>query len=282
MTALVPTELGGLHVQDRGPADGAVALLWPSLFSDGETSWGGQLPVLHELGWRTLLVDPPGTGQSPPATRLFTMEECSEAAVAVLDAAGVDRAALLGLSWGGFVALRVALATPQRVTALVLSNTSARRMSPRERRRDRLLSSIVRLGIPGGPGRLVVAGMLSEDSRRRDPAFAAQFAHGVNQLDKPGLGRAMRSVLAERTSVADELDRITAPALVIAGAEDPAFPPVHAQELADRIPGARLETLPRVGHLAPREAPVAVTNLLKSFLATLASYARLDLPTSSR
>src|SRR5438093_9658292 len=91
MTALVPTELGGLHVQDRGPADGAVALLWPSLFSDGETSWGPQLPVLHELGWRTLLVDPPGTGQSPPATRLFTMEECSEAAVAVLDAAGADR-----------------------------------------------------------------------------------------------------------------------------------------------------------------------------------------------
>ena len=282
MTALVPTELGGLHVEDRGPADGAVALLWPSLFSDGPTSWDPQLPVLHELGWRTLLVDPPGTGQSPPATRLFTMEECAEAAVAVLDAAGVDRAALLGLSWGGFVALRVALATPQRVTALVLSNTSARRMSSRERRRDRLLSTIVRLGIPGGPGRLVVAGMLSEDSRRRDPAFAAQLAHGVNQLDKPGLARAMRSVLAERTSVADELDRIAAPALVIAGAEDPAFPPVHAQELADRIPGARLETLPRVGHLAPREAPVAVTNLLKSFLASLASYADLDLPTSPR
>src|SRR4051812_44832480 len=163
---LVLTGLGPLHVQDRGPADGAVALLWPSLFSDGPTSWDPQLPVLHELGWRTLLVDPPGAGQSPPATRLFTMEECAEAAVAVIDAAGVDRAALLGLSWGGFVALRVAIATPQRVTALVLSNTSARRMSPRERRRDRLLSSIVRLGIPGGPGRLVVAGMLSEDSRR--------------------------------------------------------------------------------------------------------------------
>jgi 3-oxoadipate enol-lactonase len=279
---LVLTGLGLLHVQDRGPADGALALLWPSLFSDGQTSWGAQLPVLHELGWRTLLVDPPGTGQSPPATRLFTMEECAAAAVAVLDAAGVDRAALLGLSWGGFVALRVALAAPQRVTALVLSNTSARRMSSRERQRDRLLSSIVRLGIPGGPGRLVVTGMLSEDSRRRDPAFAAEFAHAVNRLDKPGLARAMRSVLAERTSVADELHRIAAPALVIAGAEDPAFPPVHAQELADRIPRARLETLPCVGHLAPREAPVAVTNLLKSFLAPLTSYAHLDLPTSSR
>ena len=119
----------GSKSQDAGPTDGAMALLWPSLFSDGQTSWGAQLPVLHELGWRTLLVDPPGTGQSPSAARLFTMEECGRAAVDVLDAAAVDRAAVLGLSWGGFVGLRVALAAPQRVTALVLSNTSARRMS---------------------------------------------------------------------------------------------------------------------------------------------------------
>ena len=111
--------------------------------------------------------------------------------------------------------------------------------------------------------------MLSEDSRRSDPAFAAELAAGVNQLDKAGLARAMRSVLADRTSIVDALDRITAPALVIAGAEDAAFPPVHAEELADRIPGARLEVLPRVGHMAPREAPTAVAGLLKSFLAPL-------------
>lgn len=282
MTSLVPTGLGRLFVHDAGPRDGAAALLWPSLFSDGETSWGGQLAVLHELGWRTLLVDPPGTGESPPATRLFTMEECAEAAVAVLDAAAVDRAAILGLSWGGFVGLRVALAAPQRVTALVLSNTSARRMSFRERQRDRLLSNVVRIGIPGGPGRLVVAGMLSKDSQRRDAAFAARFAHGIDELDKAGLARAMRSVLVDRTSVSVELHRITTPALVVAGADDPAFPHVHAQELADAIPGARLETLPRVGHLAPREAPVAVANLLKSFLAPLTPLGHLDLPGTPR
>src|SRR5439155_27361621 len=134
---------------------GATALLWPSLFSDGQTSWGGQLPGLHKLGWRTLLIDPPGTGQSPAVTRLFSMEECADA-IAVLDAAAVDQAALLGLSWGGFVALRVALTAPQRVTALVLANTSARRGSYLQRQQSRLLSSIVRVGVPGGPGRLVL------------------------------------------------------------------------------------------------------------------------------
>ena len=262
----VPTVLGAINVQDSGPADGAVALLWPSLFSDGQTSWGAQLPGLHDLGWRTLLVDPPGTGDSEPARRLFSMEESAEAAVQILDAASVDRAAILGLSWGGFVGLRVALAAPQRVIALVLSNTSARRMSFTQRQRDRLAATFVQIGIPGGAGRLVAAQMLSDQSRRADPALAKQFAAGVDALDVAGLSRAMRSVLANRTSIADALSRITAPTLVIAGAEDRAFPRVHADELADRIPGAQLEMLPHVGHLAPREAPTTVAALLERFL----------------
>jgi pimeloyl-ACP methyl ester carboxylesterase len=121
---VVPTTMGRLHVQDSGPVGGTVALLWPSLFTDGLTSWGAQLSGLHDLGWRTLLIDPPGTGGSPPAPQLFTMEECAQAAIHTLDIAEAARAALLGLSLGGFVALRVALTAPQRVVALVLQGTS--------------------------------------------------------------------------------------------------------------------------------------------------------------
>ncbi|MFE9320671.1 alpha/beta fold hydrolase [Nocardia sp. NPDC052278] len=262
----VPTTLGSLAVHDSGPADGDVALLWPSLFSDGQTSWGGQLAGLHELGWRTLLVEPPGTGSSAPASRLFTMEECAEAAIQILDAACADRAAFLGLSWGGFVGLRVALAAPRRVTALVLSNTSARRMTFVQRQRSRLEANLVRIGVPGGVGRLVAAAMLSDHSRRTYPALAKRFAHGVDSLDAASLSRAMRSVLVNRTSVVNVLHRITAPTLVIVGGEDQALPRIHSEELADHIPGARLEVLPRVGHLAPWEAPSAVAALLAQFL----------------
>ena len=264
---VVPTIVGRLHVQDSGPAGGAVALLWPSLFTDGPTSWGAQLTGLHDLGWRTLLIDPPGTGGSTPSPGLFTMEECAEAALHTLDAADAERAALLGLSWGGFVALRVALAAPERVTALVLSNTSARRMSFARRQRDRLVSMLIDLGIPGGMGRLIVPGALGERFRRQDPGFAAHLAESINDLDTTGLARAVRSCLAERTSVVEALDQITAPTLVIAGAEDKALPLPHSVELAERIPGARLEVLPHVGHLAPREAPDAVAALLQEFLA---------------
>jgi len=266
---VVPTTMGRLHVQDSGPVGGTVALLWPSLFTDGLTSWGAQLSGLHDLGWRTLLIDPPGTGGSPPAPQLFTMEECAQAAIHTLDIAEAARAALLGLSWGGFVALRVALTAPQRVVALVLSNTSARRMSFTRRQRDRLVSMLIGLGVPGGFGRLAVPGLLGEHSRRQDPGLATHLAESINHLDTTGLARALRSCLAERTSVVEALDQITAPTLVIAGAEDTALPLTHSAELAERIAGARLEVLPRVGHLAPREAPGAVAELLRQFLAPL-------------
>ncbi|MEU1443997.1 alpha/beta fold hydrolase [Streptomyces mirabilis] len=264
------TTLGPLYVQDAGPADGPVALLWPSLYSDGDTSWGAQLAGLHALGWRTLLVDPPGTGGSAPASRRFTMEECGEAALQVLDDASVERAVFFGLSWGGIVALRVALIAPHRVTALVLSNTTARGVGFSERLQVRMIALLIRVGVPGGLGRLVVAGMLSKNTLRHDTGFAPRLAKTVNNLDKAGLARAARSVLGDRSDVVDDLHRITAPTLVIAGAEDKALPQApHSDDLAHRIVDARLVVLPRVAHLAPREEPTEVAAQIKEILAPL-------------
>ncbi|MER6959193.1 alpha/beta fold hydrolase [Streptomyces sp. NPDC000618] len=193
------------------------------------------------------------------------------AAVQTLDVADADRAALLGLSWGGIVALRVALTAPHRVSALVLSNTTARSVEFRERLAVRLNTLLIRSGIvPGGLGRPVVSGMLSEHSRNENPEFTTRLAQVVDALDKAGLARNVRSVLADRSSVVDALGRITAPALVIGGAEDRALPPTpHSTELADRIAGAQLEVVPRVAHLAPREAPTEVAALIRKFLGPL-------------
>lgn len=267
---LVPTVLGSICVHTAGPVGGPAALLWPSLFTDGQISWGAQLSGLHDMGWRTLTVDPPGVGRTDAATRLFTMEECADAALQILDAAKVSKAAILGLSWGGYVGLRVALTAPQRVVALVLCNTGARDVSFVLRQRNRLFANLIRTRvIPGGPARLVVPIMISKHSRQENPTFADQLAATVNGLDSQGLAWAVRSVLAEPTSVVDQLDQITAPALVISGAEDRGLPPAHSIELACRITGARLKVLPRVGHLSSREAPTTVADLIKEFLTPL-------------
>lgn len=268
----VPTVLGRICVQDGGPLDGPAALLWPSLFTDGQTSWGKQLSGLQSLGWRTLLVDPPGTGGTAPALRVFTMEQCAEAALDVLDAAGVAKVAMVGLSWGGYVGLRVALAAPQRVSALVLCNTGARNVPFALRQRNRLLANLIQVNaIPGGPSKLVVPDLISKYTRQRDPRFAAVLAATIDGLDRTGLARAVRSVLVGPTSIVDQVPRITAPTLVITGAEDRGLSPANSTELAERIPGARLKVIPDIGHLSPREAPVEISTLIEDFLTPLGS-----------
>jgi len=110
-------------------------MLWPSLFAD-HSKWRNQIVALREAGWRTLALDPPGHGQSPGPGRRFTMDECAQAALQVLDAKGVRAPVIvLGTSWGGFVAPRIALRAPSRVRGLVLFNTSAERGALPERLR---------------------------------------------------------------------------------------------------------------------------------------------------
>lgn len=102
--AVITTVLGPVFVDDQGPAGAPVALLWPSLFTD-HRMWRHQTAALHAAGWRTLAVDPPGQGQSIGPGRRFTMDECAEAVVQILDSTKVDSpVAYLGTSWGGFVA----------------------------------------------------------------------------------------------------------------------------------------------------------------------------------
>ena len=90
----VDTTLGALYVDDRGEPDEPTALLWPSLFTD-HRMWRHQIAPLREAGWRTLALDPPGHGRSPGPSHGFTMDECAEAAVQVLDATGVRSLAVV-------------------------------------------------------------------------------------------------------------------------------------------------------------------------------------------
>jgi 3-oxoadipate enol-lactonase len=197
------------------------------------------------------------------------MEDCARAALDVLDAADVQRAALLGLSWGGFVALRVAIAEPDRVAGLVLSNSSAQRGSALARGRDRVAATLLRMGVLPSPGRLVASGMLSSHSRQTNPQLVADVAEAVNRMDPRSLATAMRSVLVDRTAVVNLLPTIEAPTLIITGAEDTALPNTHSKAMATAIRGSRFEVLPDVGHLAPREATDAVGVLLRDFLGSL-------------
>ena len=228
------------------------------------TSWEPQLEGLSDA-FRCVAWDMPGYGASAPVTPL-TFVAIADAVARLLDAAGVERAHLVGESFGGMHALHAALRHSDRVGRLVLANTSpafgldgtdadawqAARLAPLDAGlipadiAEQVLTSVA------GPG-------LSAD-------MLAMRVAGFARIPAAGL-RAAVECLPDH-NVLDRLAEIKAPALVIAGELDAETPVAYAKALADGLPNAELEVLDGIGHLAVSEAPETVNQLARAFLAT--------------
>ena len=266
---MISTAIGRVayYVSDHD-RDLPTAVLWPSLFTSGHASWGPQLETLHNLGYRTILIDPPGQGASGPPPSTLSMGDCSEAALRILDAEGVEQSVFLGVSWGSFVAMKTGIVAPDRVSALVLSNTTSSPSTGLTLFQDKMGVRLIRLGVPGGRGRIVVPTLLGPRAIAADPTFAKQLTAEVNRIDRVALGRSAQSVLVEREDMTNDLHRISAPTLVISGIHDKVFAPALGESVAAAILSARYELIDGA-HLAPRGDAAAIGALLKSFLGSL-------------
>jgi 3-oxoadipate enol-lactonase len=266
----VDTVLGPLYVDDQGEQDQPAAVLWPSLFCD-HSMWRHQIDALRENGWRTLALDPPGHGRSPGPGRGFTMDECAQAVIQVLDAVGVQAPVLyLGTSWGGFIAPRLARHTPERISGMVLFNTSAERPTPFERRRAALLTKLLALGaLDKLTGRMIVSGLLASETRHGDPDVGADLTRRMHSWDRRAFMTTVRSVLVDRDVSLDALADVTAPTVVVSGKEDHTLPSVHSERIAMHLPGARHVQVADAAHLVPLEQPHRANSLILEFAKEL-------------
>jgi 3-oxoadipate enol-lactonase len=271
MTA-VDTTLGSLYVDRQGEPDQPAALLWPSLFTD-HRMWRHQIGPLLEAGWQTLALDPPGQGRSLGPGRGFTMGECAEAAVQVLDAADVRAPVVVfGTSWGGFVAPRIAMLAPKRLSGMVLTNTSAERGTPFERIRATLLTKLLAIGaLDKVTARMIVSALLAPETQRREPELGAELAAQFLTWDRRRFIATVRSVLVDRDSVLTALPEVTVPALILSGKEDHTLASVHSRRMAQQLPNAHHIDVSGAGHLVPLEKPDEANRLIFDFLRDLPS-----------
>ncbi|MEU8804238.1 3-oxoadipate enol-lactonase [Spirillospora sp. NPDC048819] len=255
MTA--PSAPGGTPPHHRldGPADAPVVVLGPSLGTSMDL-WLPQLPALTR-SWRVLRYDLPGHGAAPPPDGPFTVEDLADGIIALLDGLGVGRAAYAGVSLGGAVGTALALRAPERVGSLVLSCTSPRFGDPEPWRERAAL--VRREGV--GPVAETAAG------RWFTPAFtgAEPYVAMLRATDPEGYA-ACCDALAQFDATG-RLGAVSAPTLVIAGAQDGPTPPDgHGRRLADGIPDARLTVIDGAGHLANVERPGPVTDAITAHL----------------
>jgi 3-oxoadipate enol-lactonase len=256
-----------LYLEDTG-GDGP-----PILFMHG-LMWSTRMfaPQIARLRdrYRCIAFDHRGQGESgPDPAKVVSMETCYQDAVAVMDALGLKRCHLVGLSMGGFVAMRIAARQPDRVDRLVLLETSAD-PEPRENMlKYRILIGLVRvLGVRPlvGTAMKILFGrtFMTDPARARDrQIWAAELARNTKAMIN-----CVRGVI-ERDGIYDEIHRIQAPTLVIVGDEDTATVPAKAERIAAKVPGAELVRVPRAGHTSTIEAPEVVTAAIERFLSPL-------------
>lgn len=263
----VHTRLGKWFVEERGLSkdDKPALVLAHSFLCDGGM-WRGILPSLEPLG-RLVVLDSPGHGKSavPPP---FTLEENALALADALEALALRRVIVVGLSWGGMLAMRLALARPDTVAGLALLNTSARPDTLENRIKYQALLQAARVfGLPRAllEGQAVPR-MFSDDTRAHRPDIPREFVRTVRGFDPKGVVVAGDAVMIRRSDLSTQLSRIQCPTLVIGSALDVATPLEESRFMAETIPGAKLEVLPGRGHMSVMEDPEAVARVLVPFL----------------
>ena len=228
--------------------------------------WILQSRYLAHHGWNVLAIDLPGHCKSsgePPAS----VEEASSAIVALLDAAGVQQAALVGHSFGSLIALETAARAPSRVSHLVLVGTAfPMRVSPA------LLESSV-----SAPMKAIdMVNAFSHSTLAPPPS-----ALGPGTWLYGGSRALMRRVMASNTRVnvfhtgfkacdsythgEAAMTQVQCPTLFVLGSQDQMTPPKAAQSLIGQARNAKVVKLP-AGHSLMTEAPDGVLQALKDFL----------------
>lgn len=238
----------------------------PVLFLHGlggsATAWE---PQLEDLGDTFCCVawDLPGYGDSDPIVPL-TFPLIVDAAVRLLDELGIERADVVGLSFGGQQALHLALSHPDRVSRLVLADTSARFGADgtdvegwKRLRLDPLDAGMTPAEMaPTIVDAITAPGFAGRERERTIAAFSRISADGL---------RAAVECLPTH-DVTAHLVEIAASTLVIAGELDEETPVAYAEALAEGLPDAELRVIDGVGHLTPAEAPDEFDTLVREFL----------------
>lgn len=232
--------------------------------------WHKMVPYLGKH-FQVITFDNRGIGQSDKPTGPYSARMLAADTAGLLDALGIEKAAILGHSMGGFIAQAMALDFPEKVSELILCSTNF-----------------------GGPNHIPVTpealAVLSDTTSNP----LTRFTNGLKVSTAPGWGDAHPGVVkewvewrvanpldiaayqaqlaiglaltSEEAAFESKLPNISVPTLIIFGAHDKVVPPENAELLQNQIRGSQFAIIPDAGHFFPIEVPEAASQLVIDFL----------------
>ena len=255
-------KLGCWEVPARRRGEAPALVLLHGIGAD-RREWILSAPVFARRR-RVLALDLPGHGLSdPPGGAAIRLRLFADAVVGAIEAAGEERVDLLGHSLGGAVALDVVRRHPRLVRRLVLVSSAG--LPPAE-----ALSPLA-ASLPFLPSGFADSRRLLHASVRTplyDNALVALAASVYKRRRaRAELTRLLAAIAAGEDCVtARDLGRIAQPTLLLWGDSDRIFPPATGRRMAAAMPHARLELMPRCGHVPPTERPIAFARRVLAFL----------------
>jgi 3-oxoadipate enol-lactonase len=223
--------------------------------------WEPQLSRLSER-FRTVAFDHRGHGRSPVPPGPYEIADLGGDVLALLDRLGIEQAAYCGLSIGGMVGQWLAINAPQRITRLILICTAAH-LPPTSAWSERA-ASVREAGSPDVVADAVVGRWFTAPFAAANPALVAGYREIIATTDAEGYASCCEAI--STLDLRAGLAGVTAPTMVIAGAQDPSIGPEHGRAIADAIAGARFELLDPAAHLASVERAPDVTQLIEDHL----------------
>lgn len=210
-----------------------------------------------------LAPDFPGFGRRPPGNP--ELDAFARSILKEMDDAGIQKAVLVGLSMGGYVAFRIMALAAERVSGLVLADTRAGADGEegKARRTDQAIR--VRGEGLGWLADALIPALLGETTIHRRPGVEAGVRTMIQEANPEGVARALEA-MRDRPDSTGILRNIHVPTLVLVGEEDTLTPLEQSEIIRRRIPNAALEVIPSAGHLSNLEEPDAFNRALGAFL----------------
>jgi len=227
--------------------------------------WRPQLEQVPS-GWRFIAPDLRGFGPIASGAAQ-SMDDLAEGVFELLDALKIERAAIGGMSMGGYVTFAMLRRELPRFSQVVLADTrpSADTAAGRKGRQE-MLAALDARG-PAAVADMMLPNLLGESTHNHQPELVQRVREMIESSDPAGIAGGIRAMM-DRSDSTTLLAAVGVPTLVIVGEDDVLTPPAESETMASRLPRCRLVKLPGAGHLSSLEAPRAFSIALTDFLTS--------------
>jgi pimeloyl-ACP methyl ester carboxylesterase len=227
-------------------------------------AWFAQVPEFSKH-FRTVVFDNRGAGRTDKPDTPYSIRQMASDVNSLLDALGIGRTALLGVSMGGMIAQEFAIQYPQKLSCLILGCTS--------------FGGPESVPVPEDMFNAILAGPVADEEVRKRQEHAlycdrtilekrdliARHAEARSRFPIPPFALARQAAALVSHDAASRIGQIRVPTLVVTGIEDRLIPPENSRLIAERISGAILRELPG-GHLFMSEYPIASNRCVIGFV----------------